>query len=45
MYFLAVLGLCCYVRAFPSCGERGLVWIAVLGLLNFAASFVADHRL
>ena len=25
-FFLAVLGLCCCTRTFPSCGERGRVW-------------------
>ena len=31
--FLAVLGLCCCVWAFSSCGERGLLFVAVHGLL------------
>ena len=35
--FLAVLGLCCCMRAFSSCGEQGLL-IAV-------ASLVVEHRL
>ena len=31
--FLAVLGLCCCVRAFSSCGEWGLLFVAVRWLL------------
>ena len=36
--FLAVLGLHCCTRAFSSCGERGLLFIAVHGLLMVGAS-------
>ena len=36
--FLAVLGLCCCTRAFSSCGERGLLFVAVRGLLIAVAS-------
>ena len=36
--FLAVLGLCCCVRAFSSCGEQGLLFVAVRGLLIAVAS-------
>ena len=43
--FLAVLGLCCCTRAFSSCGERGLLFVAVCGLLITVASLVAEHRL
>ena len=43
--FLAVLGLCCCVWAFPSCGERGLLFLAVCGPLTEAASLVAEHGL
>ena len=43
--FLVVLGLCCCARAFSSCGERGLLFIAVRGLLIAVASLVAEHRL
>ena len=43
--FLAALGICCCVRAFSSCGEQGLLFIAVRGLLTAVASFVAEHRL
>ena len=42
--FLAVLGLHCRARAFSSCGERGLLLVAVCGLLNAVASLV-EHRL
>ena len=43
--FLAALGLRCYTRAFSSCVEQGLLFIAVRGLLIAAASLVAEHRL
>ena len=42
--FLSVLGLCCCTRAFSSCGERGLLFVAVRGLLIAVASLVAEHR-
>ena len=41
--FLAELGLCCCARAFSSCGERGLLFVAVRGLLIAVASLVAEH--
>ena len=43
--FLAVLGLRFCARAFSSCGERGLLFIAVREPLTVAASSVAEHRL
>ena len=43
--FLAVLSLRFCVWAFSSCGERGLLFIAVHGPLTIAASLVAEHRL
>ena len=43
--FLAALGLRCCTRAFSSCGERGLLFIVVHGLLIAVASLVADHGL
>ena len=43
--FLAVLGLRFCTRAFPSCGERGPLFIAVRGPLTVTASPVAEHRL
>ena len=43
--FLATLGLCCCAQAFPSCGEWGLLFVAVHGLLIVLASLVAEHGL
>ena len=43
--FMSVLGLRCCARAFSSCGERGLLFVAVHGLLIVVASLVAEHRL
>ena len=43
--FLAVLGLRCWARAFSSCSERGLLSVAVHGLLIAVASLVAEHGL
>ena len=43
--FLAALGLRCCVRAFSSCGKRGLLFVAVRGLLIAVASLVAEHGL
>ena len=43
--FLAALGLRHYTQAFSSCGEQGLLFIAVPGLLNAVASLVAEHGL
>ena len=43
--FLAALGLCCCARAFSSCGERGLLFVAVHGLLIAVASLAAEHGL
>ena len=43
--FLAALGLRCCVRAFSSCSEWGLLFVAVRGLLIAVASLVVDHRL
>ena len=42
---LAELGLCCYMSAFSSCGELGLLFVAVRGLLIAVASLVAEHGL
>ena len=42
---MAVLGLRCCVRAFSSCGERGLLFVAVRGLLTAVASLVVEHGL
>ena len=38
-----VLGLCCCARAFSSCGEQGLLLVAVHGLLIAVASLVVEH--
>ena len=43
--FMAVLGLRCCVRAFSSCSERGLLFVAVPGLLIVVASLVVEHGL
>ena len=43
--FLAVLGLLCCAWAFSSCGERGLLFVVVCGLLIVVASLVAEHGL
>ena len=43
--FLAVLGLCCCARAFSSCGEQGLLFVVVRGLLIAVASLAVEHRL
>ena len=43
--FLAELDLCCCMCALSSCGERGLLSVAVHGLLTAVASLVAEHGL
>ena len=43
--FLAALGLHCCVGAFSGCGEQGLLFIAVRGLLTAVASLVVEHGL
>ena len=45
LLFLAALGLRCCTRAFSSCGERGLLFVVVRGLLIAVASLVAEHGL
>ena len=42
---MAVLGPRLRARAFPSCGKRGPLLIAVRGPLTIVASLVAEHRL
>ena len=44
-FFLAVLDLRCCARAFSSCGEQGVLFVAVRGLLIVVASLVAEHGL
>ena len=43
--FLAALGLRCCARAFCSCGERGLLLVAVCGFLIAVVSLVVEHGL
>ena len=43
--YLAALGLGCWVRAFSSCGEQGLLFVVVRGLLIAVASLVVEHGL
>ena len=43
--FLAALGLGCCAQAFSSCGEWGLLFVAVHGLLVVVASLVVEHGL
>ena len=43
--FLAALGRHCWEGAFSSCGERGLLFVAVHVFLIAVASLVAEHRL
>ena len=42
---MAALGLRCCMWAFFSCGEWGLHFVAVRGLLIAVASFVVEHGL
>ena len=41
---MAELGLRRCMQAFSSCGERGLLFVAVSGLLIAVASLVAEHK-
>ena len=43
--FLAALGLRCCARDCSSCAERGLLFVAVRGLLIVVASLVAEQGL
>ena len=43
--FLTVLGLHCCTWAISSCGDQGLLFVAVCGLLIVVASLVVEHRL
>ena len=43
--FLAALGFRCCTWAFSSCGERGLLFVAVSRLLIAVAFLVAEHGL
>ena len=44
-FFLATLGLRCCVRAFSSCGEQGLLFLVVRGLLIAVSSLAVEHGL
>ena len=44
-FFLAALGLHCCTWAFSSCGEQGLLFVEVRGLLVAVASLVAERGL
>ena len=43
--FMAAFCLCCCTRAFSSCSELGLLFVAVCGLLIAVASLVVEHGL
>ena len=43
--FLAALGLRCCAPAFSNCGEWGLLFVVVHGLLTEMASLVVEHGL
>ena len=45
IFFLAALGLRCCTLAFSSCGEWGLLFVAVCRLLIVMASLVVKHGL
>ena len=45
IYFWLWLGLHCCMQALSSCSERGLLFVAVCGLLIAVASLVAEHGL
>ena len=42
---MATLGLRCCTWAFSSCGEQGLLFVVVHGLLIAVACLVAEHGL
>ena len=42
---LATLGLRCCTHTFSSCGKRGLLFVAVRGLLTAVTSLVVEHGL
>ena len=43
--FLAALGLRCFVRAFSSCGEWGLLFVVMCGALGARASVIVARGL
>ena len=44
-YFSVVLGLHCFAWAFSTCGEWGVLYVEVPGLLIAVASPVVEHKL
>ena len=42
---MAALGLHCCARAFSGCGDQGLLFVVVRGLLIVVASLVLEHGL
>ena len=44
-FFLAALGLRCCAWAFCSCGEQGLLFVALRRLLTAVASLAVEHGL
>ena len=45
VYILVAVDLPCCVQVFSGCGDQGLLFFAVHGLLIMVASLVAEHRL
>ena len=45
LYFFGYAGSSLLCRLFASCGEQGLLFVVVLGLLIAVASLVAGHGL
>ena len=45
IYFFGYVGSSLLRTGFSSCGERGLLFVAVRGLLTAVASLVAEHGL
>ena len=45
LFILATVGLRCFVLAFFSCGDQGLLFIVGSGLLIVVASLAVKHRL
>ena len=45
LFFWAALVLHCFIWAFSSCGEWGLLFVAMHRLLTAVASFVVEHVL
>ena len=45
LFIFGCIGSSCCAWAFPSCGERGLLFVEVRGLLIAVASLVVEHGL